>query len=357
MKAALLIALLLFSACSGNRNRIKNKTNTSTEASLLGDSIAYDTIGNIERLAEELLRFVPANAKIEILAEGFTWSEGPVWVEQGSYLIFSDVPENKVYKWKEGEGLSVYLEPSGYTDTGIYSSEQGSNGLAIDHSGQLLLCQHGDRRVARMMNATSNPTSEFITLADKYEEARFNSPNDLAVHKDGSIYFTDPPYGLPGRDKDTVARELDYCGVFRVDPKGNVTLLTDDLTRPNGIALSPDYKICYVNISDRNNAYIMAYDINEVDGSFENKRIFFDARPLASERKGSLDGLKVHPSGYVFTTGPGGVLILSPEGKHLGTILTTQGTANCAFDSDYSYLYMTADYYLMRIRLVKEEGN
>ena len=159
---------------------------------------------------------------------------------------------------------------------------------------------------------------------------------------------------MPDKENDS-SRELDYFGVFKVDPEGEVTLLTDELTRPNGIAFSPDYSICYVNVSDNMNAVTMAYDINENDGTFENGRIFFNATSLIPGRPGLPDGMKVHSDGYIFATGPGGVLILSPEGKHLGTINTTQATANCVFNSDYSYLYITADYYLLRVKLGPKE--
>ncbi len=309
----------------------------------------YPTIGKIIQYDEALQEVIDTSAGIEVLAEGFTWSEGPVWVEEGQFLLFSDVPENKVYKWKEGMDTMVYLNPSGYTGEGSYSSEPGSNGLAIDTDGSLLLCQHGDRRVARMASGVDNPTSQFISLAESYNGKKFNSPNDLAVYKDGSVYFTDPPYGLPGRENSEIA-ELDFMGVYRAKSDGTVQLLTDALTRPNGIAFNPEYNLCFVNVSDPDNAVTMVYEVAE-DGSFSAGSVFFNAGPLLSTGPGLPDGLRVHPSGTIFSTGPGGVLILSPEGKHLGTINTTQATANCAFNSDYSYLYMTADMYLLRVKL------
>jgi gluconolactonase len=326
---------------------IKTADTTNTEG------FVFKTIGKIEKYDDELDELIASDAEIEILAEGFTWAEGPVWVEEGEYVLFSDVPENKVYKWKEGEEADVYLEPSGYTGEGYYSYEPGSNGLTI-RDGKLVLCQHGDRRIAEMNNSMSDPSSDFTTIADNYDGNKFNSPNDLAVYNDGSIYFTDPPYGLPDGENDP-GRELDYFGVFKVEDSGEVTLLTDELTRPNGIAFNPDYSICYLNVSDPTNAVTMAYDVNETDGTFENGRIFFNATSLIPGRLGLPDGMKVHPDGYVFATGPGGVLVISPEGKHLGTINTTQATANCVFNSDYSYLYMTADYYLLRVKIGPKE--
>jgi gluconolactonase len=348
----LLILLICLNSCTNKTGEKNMENNDSLTIRETDDTVTLKTIGFIERLDEKLDLLIPANAEIEILAEGFTWSEGPVWVESGNFLLFSDVPENKIYKWKTGEGTSVFLEPSGYTGTGNYSSEPGSNGLAIGNDGKLLLCQHGDRRIAKMSGDINAPSSAFITMADNYMGKRLNSPNDMAIYKDGSLYFTDPPYGLPDRENDN-SRELDFYGVFRAAlDGGETTLLTDKLTRPNGIAFSPDYKICYVNVSDPENAVIMAYNIDEQGGTFKNGRVFYDATPLIPGRKGLPDGLRVHPSGYIFSTGPGGVLILSPEGKLLGTINTTQATANCEFNSDFSYLFMTADFYLLRIPLV-----
>lgn len=367
----LFAGLLCFAACEGNNGMDENNSTDSennfsvitskpdssktnaTKSTAIYTYNSLQTIGKIEKYDDELDTLLASDAAIEILAEGFTWAEGPVWVEDGGYILFSDVPENKVYKWKEGEEVSVYLEPSGYTGEGYYSYEPGSNGLTI-RDGKLVLCQHGDRRIAEMVNDMSDPASEFTSVADNYEGKKFNSPNDLTVYHDGSIYFTDPPYGLPDGENDS-SRELDYFGVFKVNPEGEVTLLTDELTRPNGIAFSPDYSICYVNVSDNMNAVTMVYDINETDGTFENGRIFFNATSLIPGRPGLPDGMKVHPDGYVFASGPGGILVLSPEGKHLGTINTTQATANCTFNSDYSYLYMTADYYLLRVKMGPKE--
>lgn len=328
---------------------------TPAEKIITGDQPGrYKTIGEIERLDDELNKLIPADAMIEVLAEGFSWAEGPVWVSDGGYLLFSDVPENKIYKWKEGEGKSLYLTPSGYTGAGYYSGEPGSNGLMIGADGKLLLCQHGERRIAKMKNDLNNPTPEFIPVADHYQGKKLNSPNDLALYKDGSIYFTDPPYGLPNQQNATT-QELGFYGVFRVDQKGKMTLITDKLTRPNGIAFSPDFSTCYVNVSDPEHAVVMAYDVNTKDGTFSNERILFNATPLVPSKKGLPDGLKVHPeNGSIFTSGPGGILVLSPGGKHIGTINTGQATSNCAFDEDLNYLYVTADSYFLRVKLVKK---
>lgn len=295
--------------------------------------------GSIERLDPALDKLIVPGAKIEALASGFNWSEGPVWMAGG--IVFSDVPENTVFRWKEGmKAAEVMLKPSGSTLEG--GSGQGSNGLALDSQGRLILCQHGDRRLARL-----GPDGKFATITRSYHEHLYNSPNDLVIAKDGSIYFTDPPYGL----KDKSLRELEWNGVYRVAPDGKVTLLVKDLTFPNGIALSPDERTLYVAVSDPAATRVMAYEIMN-DGTVANARTFFDAQPLKSpSRKGGCDGLKVDTQGNVWTTGPGGVLVLSKEGKHLGTILTGQATANCAFGGDArDTLYITADMFLLRVK-------
>jgi sugar lactone lactonase YvrE len=303
----------------------------------------------IERLDPALDRLIDANAKIETLADGYDWSEGPVWVKDGGYLLFSDVPQNVVHRWKEGEKAAPYLTPSGYTGTEPRGGETGSNGLTLDREGRLVLAQHGDRRVSRMDAPLSAPKPAFVTLADRFEGARFNSPNDLVFRSNGDLYFTDPAYGME-KQWDDPRREMSYAGVFRRSAAGEVTLLTRDMTRPNGIAFSPDEKRLYVAQSDPAAAIIRVFDVN-ADGSVGNSRVFFDATPLSRSRRGLPDGLKVDVDGNVFTTGPGGVLVLSPDGKHLGTIMTGQATANCAFGDDGRTLFITADMYLMRVRL------
>lgn len=313
------------------------------------------TIGSVERLHPEMNRFVAPEAEIEILAEGFGWSEGPVWVDRLNALLFSDVPGNKIYQWNEKNGLSVFLNPSGYTGiaprakkgslNAVNRDESGSNGLVLDQNNQLNICMHGDRRVARLTDWNNN---DFTTIVGKYRDKYFNSPNDLVYAENGDLYFTDPPYGLKNGDKDAL-KELPFNGVFKLTPSGELFLIIDNLTRPNGVAVSNDQKTLYVAISDPKDRRIMAYDITP-DG-VENARVFFNDDALGKESRGNFDGLKIHPSGTIFTTGPGGVLIITPEGKHLGTIKTQEKTANCAFDSNYEYLYMTTHMYLTRIKL------
>jgi len=309
---------------------------------------AYKTIGSIERLDASLNELIPEDAKIEVLAEGFSWAEGPVWVPALSSVLFSDVPKNVVYKWNEQDGNSVFLKPSGMTGYAPANAEEGANGLLLDANGKLVLCQHGDRRMARLESDWNNPTATFATLVDRYDGKRFNSPNDATFSSAGHLYFSDPPYGLQQQDADSL-KELPFNGVYVLDRAGSITLLDSTLTRPNGIALSPDEKTLYVANSDAKRALWMAYDVT-TDG-VTNPRIFFDVTSMLPERQGVPDGLKIDKRGNLYATGPGGVLILSPQGKHLGTILTGVETANCAFNADESVLYITAEKYLLRVKL------
>lgn len=307
-------------------------------------------IGSVVRLDERLDALIDLGVRPEILADGFDWAEGPVWVEDGGYLLFSDIPSNKVHRWRAGDGLSVFLYPSGYTGEAPRSGEVGSNGLTLDSDGRLVLAQHGDRRIARLAAELSDPTPTYETIASLYEGKRFNSPNDLVFHSGGALYFTDPPYGLE-RNMDDPAKELDFQGVFRLDVDSSVTLLTDELSRPNGIAFSPDEKTLYVANSDPEHAVWMAWDVLD-DGSIANGRTFFDATGLVEQGElGLPDGLKVDAAGNLFATGPGGVLVFASDGTHLGTVKTTQATSNCAFGDGNAALYITADMYLLRIAL------
>ncbi len=312
--------------------------------SLAQEKKAYPTVGSIERKDKRIDHLIPAGATLEKLAEGFDWSEGPVWDRRGGFLLFSDVPMNTVFQWKDGQGVKPFLKPSGYTGSVPRGGEPGSNGLTIDGEGRLLLCQHGDRRVARL-----EADGRFTTLADRYEGKRFNSPNDLVIKTNGDIYFTDPPYGLL-KGNDDPAKELKFNGVYRLAKDGKVTLLTDEVRFPNGIAFSPDEKTLYVASSDPQKAIWMSYDVKE-DGTLGKGRLFYDVTELGKTKKGLPDGMKVDSAGNLFATGPGGVLIFDPDGTHLGTIETGEATANCGWGDDGSTLYITADMNLCRIRL------
>lgn len=307
---------------------------------------AVPTLGKIERLDPAFDQLVDPNAVIELLAEKkFAWAEGPVWDFTARRLLFSDIPRNMIWEWSLAGGLKKYLQPAGYTGTAPFTGrEPGSNGLAfIRHSNDLALCQHGDRRIAKIV------AGQFITLADKYQGKRLNSPNDLAINGNNDIYFTDPPYGLP-KGADDPGKELDFQGVYRLSWKGELTLLTRELSRPNGVAFSPDERTLYVANSDPNRAIVMAYPVKD-DGTLGTGKIFFDKTKDAQAKKPGLpDGLKVSRDGTVWATGPGGVFVYSPQGKHLGTLVTGVPTANVAFGDDGSTLFITADKNLARVR-------
>jgi gluconolactonase len=307
----------------------------------------YPTLGKVIRLAPELDKLIASDAKIEVLSSGYQWSEGPVWVKNGAYLLFSDVPANTIYRWKEGDKAATpFLKPSGYTGMGRYSNEPGSNGLIINQKGELVACEHGDRRVSAMPLNVGGKRN----LADNFQGKRFNSPNDVVQHSSGAYYFTDPPYGLDKHESDPT-RESDIFGVYRIGTDGKVTIATAELQRPNGLAFSPDEKTLYVAQSDPNRAIIMAYPVQN-DGSLSAGKVFYDATPTVKEGKlkGLPDGLRLDKKGNLFATGPGGILIISSEGKLLGRIDTNEPTANCAWGDDGSTLYITANMHLCRIK-------
>jgi gluconolactonase len=317
------------------------------------------TIGKIERLSPELDGIVNPNARIQVLGTGYAWSEGPVWVKSGGFLLFSDVPANTVYQYREGQDVRPFLKPSGYTGTKSRGGESGSNGLTLDRQGRLLLCQHGDRRVARLdspLLVDEMPAAKFTTIADKWEGKRFNSPNDLVVHSSGAVYFTDPPYGIE-KGGDASTKEIPFSGVYRVAPDGNVTMLTKYLDRPNGLAFSPDEKTLYVANSDPDKPIWMAYAVR-ADGTLQDGRVFMSGGSLARAGKQGLpDGFRVAENGCLLASGPGGVLVISPAGKLLGTIVTGTAISNCAFGDDGRTLYITAHMHLCRVKLkVKGAG-
>ena len=303
-------------------------------------------IGSVERLSPEIDNLIEKSAKIEILADGFEWSEGPVWSSQLNSVLFSDVPENVIYSWNEDEGLGTFTRPIGYSGKVPNLKKAGTNGLTIDADGNLIICMHGDRKITRLEKLNINRK---VTLVNSFDGNLLNSPNDLVYDSKGNLYFTDPPYGLLEGDNDKL-KEIEFNGVYKVSPNGDIEVLVKNLTRPNGISISNDEKILYVANSDKNNPVIMQYDLSE-EGA-KNPSIFFDGRELTKKDIGLFDGLKVHPTGNVFATGPGGVLVIKENGDHIGTIRTEVRTANCAFDENFQYLYMTSDMFLTRIKLL-----
>jgi len=314
---------------------------------------AQQMIGSVEIHHEAMAELVDPNAQLEVLADGFVWSEGPVWVSDHEVLLFSDVYTNKIHQWSEENGLQLFLEPSGYTGSIDREGGLGSNGLILDSNRNLLIAQHGDRRIAQLKGNLSDHESELDTFVDQYDGAKLNSPNDLVLHSNGTVYFTDPAYGLVQGMSDP-SKEIEFQGVYSRAPDGQVTLLESEMSHPNGLAFSPDEKILYVSNSNPEQAIWMAYDVLP-NGTITNGRVFFDATDrVGSEFPGLPDGLKVDVQGNLFASGPGGILVLNPAGKHLGTINTTTATANCAFGDDGSMLYVTANRNLLRIPLLTQ---
>ena len=309
------------------------------------DTKNFPTIGEVIRIDPEINSLIAENTKIEVIGNGFVWAEGPVWVKDkaGGHLLFSDIPRNSVMKWKENKGVSLFLKPSGYTGPTDYGNEPGCNGLLIDSKGRLVSCEHGDRRISVVTKAGGKRT-----LVDNYKGKRLNSPNDACYNSAGDLYFTDPPYGLPNRYNDP-RRELDFCGVYRLSKSGQLTLLTKEMTRPNGIAFSPDEKHLYVAQSDPKAAIWKKFPVN-ADGTLGKGKLFFDATDDVGKLPGLPDGLKVDNKGNVWATGPGGVLIFTSSRKLLGRISTGEKTANCGWGEDGSVLYLTADMYICRIK-------
>lgn len=310
------------------------------------------TLGSIARHDPRLDELIAPGTKIEIVAYGFDWTEGPVWVEkEGGYLLFSDIPRNTIFKWKDGEGVSTFLRPAGYTGTEPWGGEPGTNGLLLDPQGRLVMCEHGNRRVSRL---DREKDAIKTVLASQYQGKKFNSPNDACYKSNGDLYFTDPPYGLP-KHFDDPNRELDWCGVYRLSTTGEVTLLTKEMTRPNGIAFSNDEKTLYVAQSDPEAAIWKAFPVS-ADGTLGPGKVFHDATEKVGQVKGLPDGLKVDINGNIFATGPGGVLIFAPDGTLLGVIETDEATSNCAFGrtigANSESLYITADMYILRVPLL-----
>ena len=292
---------------------------------------------------------IDVNSEIEVLADSIALPEGPLWDESSNSLLFVDVMGNKMYKWNENDGVSEFISPSGNTgyapniDFGLL----GANGLVFNNEGDIIVCQHGDRRIASIEN-TASSSPNFVTVVDNFEGKRFNSPNDLAISKNGDVYFTDPPYGFYYNKKtfDDKFRELDFNGVFKLSKDGLLHLITKEMSLPNGITLSNDEKYIYVNNCGTEDPKIMKFNTSTFKGE-----LFFDGSELSKKYKGCFDGLKVHSSGNIFTTGPNGILIISPNGVLIATINYGKPITNCNFDTNEQYLYVTGFDDISRIKL------
>jgi gluconolactonase len=320
--------------------RLRLSIAVSVVLAICGTAVQAQTVGKITRYSPKLDAVISPQAKVEKLASGFTWAEGPVWVKEGNYLLFTDVPENIIYRWSEKDGKQVYLKPSGAVDTkGL--REPGANGLFPDKPGSLLVANAGNRTVDRLDLATRNKA----TLASAWQGKKFNSPNDVTRKKDGTAFFTDPPYSLTGIN-DSPLKELRFNGVYRLGADGSLAVIDDSMSFPNGIGLSPDERTLYVANSDPARPIWMAYSLDE-QGNVTGKREFASAADLKGP--GLPDGLKVSADGYLFASGPGGVLIFSANGTRLGRIETGTAVANCAFGNDGRTLYLASDEFIARV--------
>jgi gluconolactonase len=299
----------------------------------------------IRRLDARFDQLVPPDAVLEKIVDGHGWVEGPVWVFDGGYLLFSDVVKNAIYKWKENNGESVFLKPSGYTGSAPFAGpEPGSNGLTLDREGRLVFAQHGDRAISRR-----EPDGSVTTLVRRYQGKRLNSPNDLVFRSNGDLYFTDPPFGLPGTFDDP-NKELAFQGVYRLRPNGELTLLTSKLRAPNGIAFSPDERILYVSNADRDRLVWTAFEVKR-DGTLGRDRVLYDATAAARDRRGTADGMKVDQKGNIFAAGPGGVYVVTPHGTLLGWFDFGGNVGNVAWGEDGGALFIAANATIYRVRL------
>ena len=307
-------------------------------------------IGKVELYDSSASAIIDPNSTIQVIGHHYKWSEGPVWVASRHMLLFSAVRENTIYKWNGRDTPVQYLTPSGYTDTAFRDGENGSNGLALDLEGRLLLCQSGNRQVARLNAPLDSPKPVFTVLAADYQGKKFNSPNDLVVDSKDNIYFTDPIYGLPKHENDPT-RELAFEGVYKISPDGKLTLLIDTISRPNGIAISNDGHTLYVGSSADVHTKWYAYQLDST-GNIATGTVLLDGTSLkagASVKQGA-DGFKIDKHGNIFAAGPDGINIISPAGKLLGLIrVFGRRTSNCAFNTTKDTLYITADDLLLRV--------
>ena len=317
------------------------------------DSVGIDTsVGKIELYDPAAASLIDSHAVVEVIGRHYEWSEGPVWVPSKRMLLFSDVMQNTVFSWNGKDTPVAWLHPSGYTDTAVRNGENGSNGLALDKDGRLLLCQSGNRRVVRLGSALDSPRAMFTVLSAGYKGKKFNSPNDLVADGHGNIYFTDPIYGLPKHENDPT-RELKFEGVYKIDGAGRTVLLIDSISRPNGIALSPDEKTLYVGSSDDKHTKWYAYRLDDA-GNVQSGGVLLDGTAMKDRAtvKQGADGFKVDGHGNIFSSGPDGINIISPEGKLLGLIrIFGRPASNCAFDDTKNVLFITADDEVLRVKL------
>lgn len=313
---------------------------------VFAQKLSVITAGSVIYKDAKLEKLIPRDAKIEVIGSGFQHIEGPVWVPDSSMLLFSDTKAGIIYRWKESIGISKFLEQTGFTGRLPYSEEPGSNGLAITKNNLLLICEHGDRRLASF---PLNGKYGMHTVADNFQGKRLNSPNDVIVKADGTVYFTDPPYGLPMKENDPT-KETPVNGVYKIGAAGKAELVITDLKYPNGLAFSPNEQLLYISVSDKVHPQILVYPVKK-DGTVGKGKIFFDAATLPKlPPEETTDGLKTDREGNIWASGPGGILIIDKTGNLLGTITTGETISNCAWGNYGSTLYFVGGPFLYRIK-------
>lgn len=331
MRKILLMPLLVFMACKSENKKMAEATSQDY---------------SIEYITEEGKKIINEGAKVEVVGKGFTWTEGPLWVEQEQMLLFSDVPENKVYKWRDGEGVSVYLEPSGLTNDLKHTGEMGSNGLMINDEGELVLCQHGNRAVAIMDSDLKNPTPKYKFLVEKYQNKKINSPNDIIQAKNGDYFFTDPDYGISKNDK----KEQEANRVYHLTKTGDLKAIIDTISHPNGLAFSPNEEKLYVTNSNPEKAFLYEYQLDK-DKKVLSGKVLYDFRKIWKEGQATPDGVKVDEQGNVFVAAPGGIWVFDQKGDLQVKIHTAKKSSNNALSKDGKTLYITNSDKVLRLRM------
>ncbi|WP_370980143.1 SMP-30/gluconolactonase/LRE family protein [Agaribacterium sp. ZY112] len=351
---SLLICFMASAALTACQTQTQTPTDSTSADSKEMPRISNYQTGRLEIYDDRALNFFEQDQQAHVLAEGFEWTEGPLWVESGQYLLFSDIPRNKIMKYEpESKTLSTYLDNSGWSSS-THLEGYGSNGLLLNQNDELILMQTGQRQVALMQASLEQPKSEFLSLASHYQGKRLNSPNDAVFDNNFNLYFTDPTHGL--NDKDKRYSELDFSGVYRINADKELSLVSDELSFPNGIGLSTDEKTLYVAVSDKTHAAWYHFDVKS-DGSLGKAKIFYDAKEEVDtsdkEHPGLPDGMSVHSSGAIFATGPHGLWLFAPDGTVLARVFIDSLVSNAELNADESVVYLSADDYLMSFNIKK----
>lgn len=311
-------------------------------------------IGQVEIYDDRARAFIDSNTAVDVRANGFKWTEGPVWIESGQYLLFSDIPQNRIFKYDvSGNKTSEYLKNSGWSSATPERKGLGSNGLLLNRQQQLVLMQWGERAVSVLQSPLEQPEHKISVLANTYQGKKLNHPNDAVLHSNGDIYFTDPTHGMTA--KLARKKEQGYSRVYRLSENGELAAVVDELSYPNGIGLSPDERTLYVSVSDKQKPAWYAYDLDD-RGNASNGRIFYETTRLLGKQghQGYPDGMAVHSTGVIFATGPGGVWLFAPDGTVLAKVFTGEFTSNAELSDDESTLFITADDYLLSLSLKRQ---